>query len=296
MRKSNSFLHLLTHRESFSFHEIRIVSFAAFAACVSISGFLPPHANCADQVVKDKSGSVFMEEVAPQKSTGKIQNLRPTTPAKPALPAQVIRGESGSIFMEEVPEQRKTPKPKSIDMNQFDLQSLGVPVDPKGRIVPLIQPESGPVLNNSSRMTVEYMPRQVYVPVYSPYSVPLGYGVNRSPYGNYAAPIFGNPLYGYVPVPLGIPRYFSSSSDVAPGSELTYGSSGSYLVGQANFPYPPQLAGPFSAPFSTPYAPGGSIWNPNWRSPWSNRFGIPQITQYQNQGSIKPLFPSSLSD
>lgn len=275
-----------------------------------------------------------------------------STPPK----GQVIREDSGSVFMEEVPSGKKKAPPQKTPA--IDFSSLGVPVDPKGRIVPIIQPESGPVLRNSSRIEVEYSPPAVYVPYYSPFMAP--YSIPQStPYGAIPRTVYSNPLYGYFPVPLGIPQYFSSSSDDPPGP-FTYQDSGSYYnypyfggnffnplmggspwsgrglgggmfspfgptspfttvapFGGSPFSYFPSFAGgpfggmPFGAgipygmgmPFgSMPVSgPGTSIWSPRWRGPWSGPLGggnvfIPQVTQYQQQGSITPIFPSKLDD
>lgn len=224
----------------------------------------------ADQAVKDANGSIFMEEVSTPSSAQKEN--------KGGTSKQTINTESGSVFMEEVPQTKKSAAPKRVPI---DLSGLGIPVDPKGRIIPLISPESGPVMRNFSKLELEYTPPAVYVPMYSPNLVPFAYGNQRTPWGSYPSTIYGNPLYGYFPVPLGIPQYFSSSSDAPPGSQLDYGNSGSY------FNYPG---------FTPPSPPGGSIWNPNWRTPWRPGLYVPKITQFENRGSIRPIFPQNLDD
>lgn len=295
----------------------------------SICAFLAGASAFADQLVKDQNGSVFMEEVA-----------------DPAPKGQVIRGESGSVFMEEQPgPKKKAPAPK---VPPIDFSSLGVPVDPKGRIVPLIQSEPGGVLRNSSRIEVEYTPPAVYVPYYSPFMAP--YSIPQStPYGVIPRTVYSNPLYGYFPVPLGLPRYFTSSSDDPPGS-FNYQNSGTF------YNYPPVFPGPYygagypfnrlspggmfspfgpTSPFTTvapfggspfsyypsfgpsfgaglPFAggapfwagPGSSVWSPRWRAPWSSPWNSPlggsfyihQVTQFQQQGTITPIFPKNLDD
>lgn len=269
---------------------------------------------------------------------------------------QVVKDEDGSVFMEEV--QAPTPKAAPKKAPVMDFSSLGVPLDPKGRIVPIIQPEAGPVLRNTSRIEVEYTPPSVYVPYYSPFMAP--YSIPQStPYGVIPRTVFSNPLYGYFPVPMGLPQYFTSSSDDQP-STFNYQNSGTYYSYPFAFPsgnlrgmpysgYPrlngstsPGLFSPYgpSSPFSTvapfggspfsyfpslggfgglgglggigatypwgPYAgalppfavPGANVWSPRWRSPWSmplnGSFYLPQVTQFQQQGSITPLFPSNL--
>lgn len=269
---------------------------------------------CAQQEIKDKNGNSFMSEEVPG--------------------GQQIKTEGGGLFMEEVPQ--KTKPKKAAPKPEIDFGSLGVPVDPKGRIVPLIQPGSGPVLQNSSRLEVEYTPPTIYVPYSNyyrpgpmPYLSPLpypnyGYGYG-SPYANpyyrpyrpYSPqspfstvspfgtpPIGGNPFnygpypysvpfpYGGIPnpfyaptysnlpqysgafaVPLGMPSYFSSSSDdPAENQQANYRFSGSYWNG----------------------LPSASIWSPGWRSPFGGSLFIPQITQFQQQGSVRAIFPKSL--
>ena len=281
----------------------------------------------AQQEIKDKSGNSFMTEDLP-----------------PAPAGQQIKTEGGGLFMEEVPQKQK-PK-KAAPKPQIDIGSLGVPVDPKGRIVPLIQPSPGGVLPNYSKLEMGYTPPTVYVPYSTyngfypgrpgmpvlPYPGPNGYpgypaynpgfypgynpgffpgynpafdpgpgfntgffsGYNpqrRYPYYNYTNPF----PYGYYPsvatpytpgytmnppgyngvftAPLGVPRYFTSSTDDAPDQQqANYQFSGSYWNGW----------------------PSASVWSPGWRSPFSGSLFVPSITQFQNQGSVKAIFPESL--
>lgn len=245
---------------------------------------------------------------------------------------QVIKEEDGGIFMEEVPEKKPVQKPRPLP--KIDYSSLGVPVDPKGRIVPIIEPEAGPVLRNTSKLEMEYTPTQVYVPYVSPF-LP-GYGAQNGP-----GTFYNNPLYNFYPVPLGFPSYYSASSDDP--QPLSFGVSGQYL----NYPYGyypnsglmpiypsggyPSWGGlppfspwsrsspfntvnpfggsPFNAPFNYPsygpVYPGGfagvptTPWSPRWRGPFGGPLGatnfyLPQITQFQQQATVTPLFPKSL--
>lgn len=310
----------------------RQAKFISIMLLVSVVTFTL-EASAADQVVKDQSGSTFMEEV----------------PSKPPAGGQVIRSDAGSVFMEELPSQKK--KPAQTKMPAIDFSSLGVPVDPKGRIVPIIQPETGPVLRNSSRIEVEYTPPAVYVPYYSPFMAPYSFP-QSTPYGVIPRTVYSNPLYGYFPVPLGLPQYFSSSTDDQ--QPFSYNNSGTfynYPYGPGNYSYQPSalpfigrggggLFSPFgaSSPYTTvapfggspfsyfpslggagmgmpysgvyPYSgglgmpplagAGPSVWSPRWRAPWraplGSSFYLPQVTQFQQQGSVTPLFPSKLDD
>lgn len=87
----------------------------------------------------------------------------------------VIKGSDGSMFMEEVappPSQKKAPeKPKPA----IDLSTLGVPVDPQGRIVPLIDPSS-PVQQQYSRTSAYNEPWYNFMP--QQYVNPYGYRFN----------------------------------------------------------------------------------------------------------------------
>lgn len=176
--------------------------------------------------------------------------------------------------MEEVPEKRKNPRVQTPPAEmRNDFSSLGVPVDPNGRIVPIIQPSSGPVLPNFSRTEIEYTPPTVYVPNYS-FTGPYGYAPYYSPLGAIAVPLYRPQYNGALAVPLGIPRYFSSDS-VEPSSQ------------QANFN--------FSGKYYN-YAPPSSVWSPTWNSPWGRGYLSPSITQFQQQGSIRAIFPPGLNN
>lgn len=187
-------------------------------------------------------------------------------------PAQEIRNDDGSMFMEEVPEQRKQPK-NTKQRPRIDFESLGVPVDGKGRIVPLIQRESGPVLRNSSRFEIEYTPPAVYVPYFN--YRPYAYTPVYTPHGGYsygwAQPWFYPQYQGALALPLGIPRYYTSSSDDP--NPVDFNSSEKYW--QA--------------------LPSASVWSPSWRSPWGSRLWLPGTVERQQEGSIRSFFPNELS-
>ncbi len=220
----------------------------------------------AQQVIQDKNGSSFMEEVPDKNAPPQGRVIRSSPPPS----SQVIKQDDGSIFMEEVPQKKKAQQ-KYIP--PIDYSSLGVPVDANGKIIPLIQPDAGPVMTNGSRMEVEYTPRTLYVP----------YQINNGPYGYVPPnigvapgpmPLYRSPMNGILAVPLGIPNYYSSSSDLPPDQQqINYGSSGS----------------------SYNFAPVGNIWSPSWRSPWGKNLWLPQETQFQQSGSIRSIFPKNMN-
>lgn len=210
-------------------------------------------------------------------------------PVEAQVPGQEIRGQDGSLFMEEVEGNQKKPSKKQTSPEkQIDFSSLGVPVDPKGRIIPLIQPGAGPVMRNFSRLELEYTPPAVYVPYYfgnypsyypySPYyGYPgyAGYPGYYNPYNSFRSPWYQPNFAGYFAMPTGIPRYYSSSSSLDdPNQELNYNFSGKYL--QA--------------------LPSASVWSPSWRSPLGGSVWLPGITQFNQTGSIRSFFPKELNE
>ncbi|MBX9686224.1 MAG: hypothetical protein K2X27_05950, partial [Candidatus Obscuribacterales bacterium] len=162
---------------------------------------------------------------------------------------------------------RKAPLPKP------DFAGLGVPVDPKGRIIPLIQPESGPVLQNSSRMEIDYTPPSVNVP-YNIYGAPYAYRPILTPWGPRMQPLYMPAYSGIMNVPLGLPRYFSSDSENPQSQDAQYQFSGSYYNG----------------------FPSASVWSPGWRSPFRGGLYIPSTTEFQNTGKIQSFFPKNMDD
>lgn len=192
----------------------------------------------------------------------------------PQSPGQEIRADNGSMFMEEVPEKRKTPRTVKPDAEQRnDFGSLGVPVDPNGKIIPIIQPSAGGVLQNSSRMEIEYTPPTVYVPYYS-FAGPYGYAPVYSPYSSGWAPIYRPQYAGALAVPMGIPRYFSSDSANPASQQADFAFSGKYYN----------------------YSNPASVWSPKWNSPWGGGFITPGITEFQQQGTIRSIFPQNLNN
>ncbi len=207
---------------------------------------------------------------------------------------QEIKNEDGSMFMEEVDTPKK--KTKQAPAPQVDFGSLGVPVDPKGRIVPLIEPEAGPVLQNSSRMEIDYSPRTILVPgAYSPaplYGTP---GVNSAfanpyapgfspygfrPYGAYGPGAYGPGAYGpygpgaYGPGAFGRPgAYGGLYNSLFPfGGPGVYGATGGLGLGLGLGGY----GGPGGLGYGGPgYYGGLGFANPGFYAPGA--FGAPRM-------------------
>ena len=115
-------------------------------------------------------------------------------------PRQIINCPDGDVFMEEVqsnrPDAQGSPTAPKVEMKHApDIYDLGVPVSSSGRIVPLIQRESGGFMPLYSSMTASYEPLWGY-PLYRPYYRWPGYlGSRSSPDPNFPRTV---PLtYGY---------------------------------------------------------------------------------------------------
>lgn len=154
--------------------------------------------------------------------------------------------------MEEVPETKLKTRarpvgPSLVPSNQYgmgagaqDYSSLGVPVDPYGNIVPLIDKQSGPVRPFFSQTEVYWTPPVVYQPVYSqPY---WPYLPNNNPYFPYRPYLSPAPV-NYLSVPV-YPNYsgpFSPYSSA--GLNFNFGRAGSanggylWLPGTRTFQY-----------------------------------------------------------
>jgi len=100
---------------------------------------------------------------------------------KPA--PEEVKDESGNTFMEEVPSKNPPSEQQTRPKIVPDLTRINVPVDPNGKIVPLKNTETGPVLPFYSKM------EQSFEPLYQPTPV-WGY-----PYGG--IPIYGLYPYGF---------------------------------------------------------------------------------------------------
>jgi hypothetical protein len=159
---------------------------------------------------------------------------------------EVIRDQSGETFMEELPSQNSTPSETTRRKIVPDLSSIDVPVDPNGKIVPLKNTETGPVLPFYSQF------QQTVEPLYQPLPN-LGY----YPYG-------GMPNYGWYPY---------GSYGFGPASAFGFGLNGGTLrfnFGSSARPYLPAPYAPLpSAPLlyaPLPYAQGRYAFGPV--SPW----------------------------
>jgi hypothetical protein len=231
---------------------------------ILISSFiLFPSANAAwaQQTVQDKGAAPFMEEVTDGKSPA--WHSSGSAPIKAA--GQEIHTDSGATFMEEVPQKKK---PKAQPLPNIDMSSVGVSVDPNGKIIPLLQPGGAPpVMPNGSRTEIDYTPRTMYVP-YSTFTGPTGYVPRRTPFGTVPVPYYQPQQNGAIAVPLGVPQSFSSSSDSPDSQQANYGISGSTVTGP------------------------GVLVNPGGRS---GQILLPQETQFQQQGTIRSIFPSDLN-
>jgi hypothetical protein len=147
---------------------------------------------------------------------------------------QTVKSTDGNVFMEELPTPVKKPETPQVRVRP-DLRSLGVPVDPNGNIVPLINKETGPVLPFYSQT------EQTFEPIYQNGYPQFGYPITPYGYGPYrVAPGFARPFgwgapYGYAPRLMG----------PAPSLFLNRG------VYAAPWFAPPVLA----PPINNPYAP-----------------------------------------
>lgn len=171
---------------------------------------------------------------------------------------QTVQSDNGSVFMEEVPE--KKAKAKEAPPLPVDISDTGVPINSKGHMVPLLGGSSAE-MNSGTTLDVSRSPSVMYAPNY--YLNGAGQKVdvfgNRLPPGNYLpyAPYLTSPGYGAT---------FNSKS---PNSQdLNYGSSGTIFGGRSG------VGGVFNG--------GGA----------SGGLLIPGTTEFQNRGSVKPLFPT----
>lgn len=181
---------------------------------------------------------------------------------------QQIKTDKGSIFMEEVEEKRA---PRRIAAPQVEFESLSVPVDEKGRIVPIIQGGSRQ-LRNYSQLELEYQPATIFVPQYG-FAYPGAFNYGPGPQIPFGLPFY-RPVYsGALAVPLGTPAYFFSSSEKPETSEQNWRLSGKY----------------WNAPA------GASVWSPHWRSPFAFEMMQPSSTEFEIKGSVRSIFPDRLS-
>jgi hypothetical protein len=100
---------------------------------------------------------------------------------------QVLNDTNGNTFMEEIPSSRPKQQQRAQEKLVPDLSTVGVPVNPNGNIVPLINKSAGPVLPFYSQFETSVEPLWQFSPMY-PYGYPAYPGVyfGRSPYPVYS--------------------------------------------------------------------------------------------------------------
>ena len=110
----------------------------------------------------------------------------------PAQTGKPIKTDAGAVFMEEVTP--AAPPKAAAGRVPLDMWSLGVPVSPEGKIVPLIQKDRGPVMEYGSDLKAYFDPLSNYAPAWlvNPYG---GYLPNWGPMWN----VYGKPVYPYNP-------------------------------------------------------------------------------------------------
>lgn len=158
---------------------------------------------------------------------------------------QDIKDGSGSMFMEETTPAPSTPPPKNITI---DLTNVGVPVDPKGRIVPIIDRDApGGVRQNFSNLEVYSEPPINFIP-YSALTPPM-MPLVPPPYSNIGLNLGKNfRLNLATPNPYGYSPY---------GFSPYGGYGGAPTVGAAPFGIPGAPFGGATAPFSYGVPPFG---------------------------------------
>jgi hypothetical protein len=147
---------------------------------------------------------------------------------------QDIKDESGNMFMEET-----TPAPRAKPPNiKIDLSNVGVPVDPKGHIVPLIDHDApGGVRQNFSNLEVYSEPAWNFLPapVYNAYGQPYNFNPTRRYGAPYGMP-YGSPFGGGYGMPYGAPYYpYNNNSGINLGNlHLNFGNP-SYGLGSPGY-------------------------------------------------------------
>lgn len=194
-------------------------------------------------------------------------------PLWPQLVAQqMIDDSSGSPFMEEVLPAKPPQKPKPVAKPDNLLETLDVPVNPKGHIVPILTPGGGPVMPFVNKIETGFQPIYGYggyypfsagypaglaMPYASPSPFPYGagfggygggLGLGFRGYGGGLGLGFSGPFgpYGYGNGPVGI------FSPVTPFGAIYPGGFG--------LPYYSNV--PFNIPLGRAGAIGGNILTP----------------------------------
>lgn len=132
-----------------------------------------------------------------------------------------VTGNDGNLFMEEsAPPVFKKPTPKPVTQQQIN--DLGVPVTPDGRIVPL-KSDDGPVMGRGSNLEVTtesiYTPGAYYpgIPGWQPYS-------GFSPY--WAPPLVPGTIMPYGYSPYGNPGGANLNINIGRGAGLNFSTGG----------------------------------------------------------------------
>jgi hypothetical protein len=223
---------------------------------------------------------------------------------------QDIKDDSGNMFMEET-----TPAPRAKPPNiRIDLSNVGVPVDPKGHIVPLIDRDApGGVRQNFSNLEVYSEPAWNFLPapVYNAYGQPYNFYPTRrygapygmpygSPYaGGYGTP-YGSPFGGGYGMPYGAPYYPNNNGGgINIGNlHLNVGNAG-YGMGAPGYGWGGST--PFGVPGYGNGAPGFGWGMPNLNpitNPYSTGpvFGGPPIGGLFGPSPMfsSPMFPSPM--
>jgi hypothetical protein len=167
------------------------------AAVISAALFAPPVA-ADDRVIEDKNGNVFMEEEAPKQKA---------PPPRRVMIPRIIESSSGQSFMQEESPANNDPLTRPYHA-PADFSNVGVPTDPAGNIVPLIQRDGPPIMPLFSQFQQFNQYAQAPIPMNSPgqligapafvrSAIPYGYPLNQwgSPYGAYGAyaPLYSQP-------------------------------------------------------------------------------------------------------
>lgn len=150
---------------------------------------------------------------------------------------QDIRDESGNTFMEETTPTPPATPPKNINI---DLSNVGVPVDPRGHIVPMIDRDApGGVRQNFSNLEV--------------YSEPPINFIQTPGFNS-----FGQPFNAFAPpVPLVAPPYNNIGINLGRNFRLNLLTPNPY--GYSPFGYSPYGFSPFGSPYG--FSPYGGYGN-----------------------------------
>ncbi len=184
----------------------------------------------------------------------------------PAQGQQTIDSGNGNVFMEEQPTANKQ-SPATANQKEripVDLSNLGIPVNSKGQIVPLIQNDTGPVMESGSNLEVSRSPSVLYGPSYYLNS----FGQKVDGFGNVLPPGRYLPYTPYAATP----GYSATFSNQPGGNSQGMNYQGSGTV----FGSGRGIGGGFG--FGSGRASGGLI--------------MPGNTQYDYRGTVRPIFPS----